>query len=668
MNTLKLRKITNKIQPSRTISTIVAAFGLFVMGITLWFLSPSLQATSNYVPIDNWIPTTSLPITVGSLNVIEHNNNLYLIGGRKSDGAPTSQVYRSRINADGSLSTWTTTSALPKPLYLHTASATDKHIYVIGGWKGSPPVQKIVYRAAFMANGELGPWVNVQRDYPTDGRPDRGIDLHGSVIVGNRIYGFGGRNGFNALDTVHSSVIGENGNLSAWRSETSLPNTLYRHAVTAHNGYVYVTGGFDQVAESLVYYAKVNSNGTLSAWQTTTPLPQAAYYHRVVIHDGKLLLIGGADDSTEFSAVYSATISGNGSIGSWAAEPSLPKSLYRFAAVSVDKYGSDYVYVIGGFSNNSVQSSVYHSAVPPTPTPTNTPTPIPTSTPTPTPTPPVSISATISTQPSHWVAEGEEITYTIEYENDGLLTVSNANINSVIPENTELVTSTVSSSPIANVMASSDGVEVSWNIGTLNPSENGSISYTVRRKPIPPPLQQDAVLEIEIMGPTAAEANVPITYTMVITNQAPALPNARARVTLPVGSTYIGSTDGATVDGNKLQWDLQTFAPYSTVSLGFAISAQQTIIIKDYGASAEVVTVQPPNNFTRSTEDRILITDINGTPPTEPGDGVIISNNGATLSWFYNGQLSSISLNTVENPTSRSFVQTNSIFLPLIEN
>ena len=666
MNTLeKIRNKTTHIRPSRSFTLVL---GLIVLSSIIWFSATTLQATSNFVPIDGWTSTTALPVAVGSLNAIEHNNNLYLIGGRKTDGTPTSQVYRSRINADGSLSTWTTTSALPQPLYLHSASATDTHIYVIGGWKGSTPVQKAVYRAAFTSDGGLSAWVNVQQDYPTDGQANRGIDLHGSVIVGNRIYGIGGFDGFNPLDTVHSAAIDSNGNLSAWRTERSLPGDLYRHAVLEHNGYIYVTGGLDQVAQSIVYYAKVNTNGTLGSWQTTTAIPTGVYYHRIVVHDGKLMLIAGSDIDTKFNTVYSAPLNGDGSIGSWVAEPSLPQSLERFSAVSVEKYGSDYVYIIGGISNGAVQTNVYHSNLPPTPTATNTPTPLPTATPTPTPTPPVSISASISNEPSHWVAAGEEITYTINYNNDGLLAVSDASISSMIPENTELVTSTVGTPPFPTFTASSSGSTLSWDIGTLAPSAGGSATYTVRRLPVPEP--PDRVIDLEISGPTSAAIDEEITYTLSIENKGTELKNATVTVPLPAGSTYIGhSSNGEfNMDENKIVWTIETLEGLQTVDVTFTVSAKQTIIIKNYEASAEDHRIQPII-VTDSTETKILITDINGTPPTEPGDDIIITNSGTMFSWIYNGQAGNIPLDSVVNPTTVQSVDLNNyLFLPLVEN
>jgi len=431
-----------------------------------------------------------------------------------------------------------------------------------------------------------------------------------------------------------------------------------------------VTGGVDANtnAQSVIYYAKVNSDGTLGSWQNGPSLPQPTYYHRVVIHDEKLVVIAGKGNAGEFNLVHSATINtSNGSLGSWTAEPSVPISLYRFAAVSVEKYGSEYIYVIGGFSNGQVQTNVYHSAAPPTPTPTTTPTPVPTNTPTPTPTPPAIVYASLSNQPSHWVAVGQDVVYTIRYGNNGVSTVSNATIRSVIPANTELVSGTVTEPPAAEVSASSAGGLISWDIGTLPPNTNGTVTYTVRRIQPPPSSNIGSVLDLEIQGPTTATANTMITYTLAVINQGILLKNAEVFVKVPSGSTYISSSNNGTRIDDMIKWDIQTLPSSSTTIVSFVLSAPQTIIINDYSAQAVIPEYSPPSNMATTIEDEILITNINGLPPTGAGDSVTISNNGATFSWNYNGQPGNISLDSVTNPAvANSEPQGIYSYLPLI--
>lgn len=668
METLTPKTKKREARKNAIVWMLVMAASIALAGI--YFLPPNLQATTTAVPINNWTATSSLPVALSAVNAVAHKDTIYVIGGRIGSGDPTDKVYKATINADGSLSTWSTTSPLPESLYLHSVTATDTHMYAFGGWRGSPPVQQTVYRAAFLSNGSLSAWQNVNRNYPTR------VDLHDSVVVNNKLYSVGGFNGDVTLRSVYYASIFANGSLSSWQSGPPLPTPLRRHSIAAYNNVIYVVGGFDSTelnsdgreingeAKDLVYYAQVNADGTIGAWQTGPSLPAATFYHQLVVHDGRLVALAGRDNDAEFNQVYSANINTNGSLDSWQPEPALPNPQNRFAAVSVEKNGSDYIYVIGGFSNNQLQTSVYHSAVPPLPTPTSTPTPTATPTPMPTPTPPVSVYATLSSDPSHWVAPGEDITYTIVYGNDGTTSVSNAAIDSPIPANTELVTGTISSPASANVSASSAGSTISWNIGTIAPNQTGTVMYTVKRTVNSEP-SPDTPIDLEITGPTSAAANAPITYTLTVTNQGIDLRDALVSVTIPEESQYLANSANGTLNGNKIEWTIQDLLRESSTQFTFVVSAQQTIILKEYYAEA---TIPFLNQITNTIEDKIIVTDINGTPPAGTGDDVIISNNSARLSWTYNGQLGSLPINSVVNPGAQSAppVQNSSTYLPLV--
>lgn len=666
-----MKTIMPNILPSKertfSISWIVVA-AVAITLVSSHILSTDLQATTREVPLQNWTVTSSLPQALAAVNAIAHDDTIYLVGGRKSDENPTTKVYKTTVNADGTLSSWTTASPLPKALYLHSVSANDTHMYAIGGFnrESGGTIQTKVYRAAFRSNGTLGEWQDTNQDYPTK------VDIHDSVVVNDRLYSFGGFNGQVTLGNVYYTTILDNGSLSTWQVGLSLPTPLRRHAVTAHNDYVYVVGGFDSDTvngngqevggngENVVYYAKVNADGTLGTWQTGPSLPNNTYYHRLVVHDGRLVLLAGKNNGGEFNQVYSSDISANGSLDVWQPESALPKTLFRFGAVSVEKYGSEYIFVIGGFSNNQPQTSVYHSAVPATPTPTSTPTL------TPTPTPPVSVYATLSNSPTHWIAPGEEITYKIEYGNDGTTTVENAAVSSAIPFNTELVTGTISTPPIASVMASASGSIISWNVGTLAAGGTGIVEYTVRRLPLPP--STASLLDLKIDGPSTAAASTPITYTLTL--QFPGsttIEDVIVDIPLPEGSLYIDSNQNGTFDGSKIEWVIGDLAERTTRVLEFVVSAPQSIIIKDYYAVGRV-----PNSgaMTNSIENEILVTDINSTPPAGIGDNIIISNNTATLSWLYNGQSGNVQINSVKNPVAQNTNPNPVIdyrnFLPLV--
>ena len=186
-------------------------------------------------------------------------------------------------------------------------------------------------------------------------------------MLNDRLYVLGGATNA-TVDVVRYASIDGDGAIGAWQTAPSLPQPLYRHAVTAYNNVIYVVGGFNSStsqASSAVYYARVNSNGSLGPWQNAS-LPTARFYHRAVIHDGRLLVLGGIHGTTELAEVISAVIDFDGRPLPWEREPDLPETLQRSSAVSVSRDGSDFVYVLGGLHGTAYRAAVYHSNLPPT--------------------------------------------------------------------------------------------------------------------------------------------------------------------------------------------------------------------------------------------------------------------------------------------------------------
>lgn len=108
--------------------------------------------------------------------------------------------------------------------------------------------------------------------------------------------------------------------------------------------------------------------------------------------------------------------------------------------------------------------------------PKDTPAPIDTPTPTATPTPTPAVLIRLNNDPKGEIELNEEITYTIDYYNNGSDRVTNVRIVAIVPENTTYVNESGGSHV--------DGFVV-WNLGTLNTSvdakNRGTVSYRVRR-------------------------------------------------------------------------------------------------------------------------------------------------------------------------------------------
>lgn len=622
---------------------IFSALLILAIGATTFFWGSAVRSAPLAVNIGGWFAATSLPQLLASRVAVVKGDTLFVIGGKTPSDKPSAEVYTAQLQTDGSLNNWGNTTPLPVPVYLHAAVATATHLYVIGGWDASRSdccTRADVWRAPFTGNG-LGAWEKIN-DYPI------ALDLHDATIVNNRLYVVGGWNGKAALSKVYYAELQANG-LGAWTPALDLPAPLYRLAVTSANNVIYVTGGYNNndTAQATVYYTKVNGDGSLASWQQTTKLPEARYYHKVVVQDGKLVVLGGKNDTAEFSSVYAAPINLDGSVGAWSAQPDLPESLYRFAAVTVNKNSSDYIYVFGGFHNLSYRQNVYHSTVPIPPTPTSTPTPGPTPTPTP------GITLRLDNNPQRWVAPGEEIAYTIAYQNRGVSNAQNVVIASIIPAETELVAGSIVANPNASfsTTGANAGDTITWNLGNLASTAGGTVGYRVRRIAAPNSPVARAV-SIRATGPTTVNPGDQIDYQITVTNNVPlTLTNVTVFNALPPGATYIGGADGPPAN-NLAKWTIPVLKPDSTVQLKLSVSATRSLINNNYWVTTE--------EGASAQGSALVITLVGNTPLPASGDGVSIVNAQALLNWSQNNQSHQATSNPVFNPSFPNF-------LPLVE-
>jgi N-acetylneuraminic acid mutarotase len=109
-----------------------------------------------------WQPVTPLPEPLAEHAMAATDDYVFVSGGvtgRGSDGRDT--VYSATIRPDGSLGTWTALSDTPLPRFLrsHTMMAANGYLYVAGGFEVfALDYQYQVYRAKIEADGSLETW------------------------------------------------------------------------------------------------------------------------------------------------------------------------------------------------------------------------------------------------------------------------------------------------------------------------------------------------------------------------------------------------------------------------------------------------------------------------------------------------------------------------------
>ena len=290
-----------------------------------------LYATvSNTGTVGAWTRTTALsvPIAFAAALVATPTNSpvtgssyLYVLGGDSTaSGKPVATVYVGTLNASGTVSAWTTTTALPVPLHSLGAVIFNGNVYVAGGsGSGNAPVAT-VYRAAIASNGGLGAWqaltsLPFARSY------------FGFGVNGTFLYAFGGDSatvtpndstlkGSVISDIVYAQIDVHTGNLTAggWTANANkLKKGVAKHTAVVADGNVLFTAGL---------YNGATTGATEESYTGLNP-------------DGSTGAVNGATGANTISAAGGGNVFNHGAVG------------YR------DASGAFHVLVVGGDDVNT---------------------------------------------------------------------------------------------------------------------------------------------------------------------------------------------------------------------------------------------------------------------------------------------------------------------------
>jgi hypothetical protein len=137
-----------------------------------------------------WTEVASLPGARSHHAAIVRDGSIYVIAGNAgtSDAPkPLSDVIRATVREDGSLGEWTTLSTLDASFATHAAVVYENELYVMGGVENNSHFSDRVMRAAFLADGSLGAWQNVNSPLPAPR-----AHVHNVPVLGDRIFSVGG--------------------------------------------------------------------------------------------------------------------------------------------------------------------------------------------------------------------------------------------------------------------------------------------------------------------------------------------------------------------------------------------------------------------------------------------------------------------------------------------
>jgi hypothetical protein len=173
------------------------------------------------------------------------------------------------------------------------------------------------------------------------------LDCHGSAVVGNRLYIFGGKKANAWSKEAWSGEIMPDTTVKNWRTEASLPElrTHISELVQVVDNRIYIIGGLEPPEESLanlgirpsknILWTKVGPNGALEPWQHGAELK--VRHGATVATDTGLYIFGGMNGKTVTDAIHYSPFGTDGTPGPVREAGKLPTPLYYEGATYMDK-------------------------------------------------------------------------------------------------------------------------------------------------------------------------------------------------------------------------------------------------------------------------------------------------------------------------------------------
>ncbi|MBI5375383.1 MAG: S8 family serine peptidase [Candidatus Schekmanbacteria bacterium] len=285
----------------------------------------------------------------------------YTITYNKVSGYTKPSPQTKTLTKSGSLGEWSITKNITSHyLYGHAAVAYNSYIFVLGGYSNDGKYNNEISTATVNADGTLGDWTSL-----SDSVLPYAPQAHAAVMNDGYIFVLGGTyGGASTCDYVYSAKVNTSNIIEGWNPTTSLPKGVRNHVVIVNDGYIFLIGGYSDGTQNdtAVYSAPIYSNGTIGDWtnKNIPPLPKPLSSHAAVVSNGYVFVIGGESDSYQ-SKVYSAKINNNGTLGDWDTVniPSLPSPLTAHKAVA----NNGYIFVMGGWTGSMYNKNVFAAKV-----------------------------------------------------------------------------------------------------------------------------------------------------------------------------------------------------------------------------------------------------------------------------------------------------------------
>lgn len=250
--------------------------------------------------LDDWQETAAMPLRLQHHAAVVHDGALYVLGGDNGffdDSAVSDQIFRAIPSPEGDITAWVEVGQLPAPLTIHAVTKVGNQIYVLGGsstFSSGTTVADTVFTATISPEGKLGEFLPLT-PFPTP------IGWLTATAVGRHIIAISGKTQFSPTrltETIWRAEVDEGGQLSPFEAiATTVPRE--RHATVLigdtqiENTLVAIAGGGSDGVLDRVDAIAVDPQGNIPGQRELAPLPEARYAHAAFAHDGYIYVSGG---------------------------------------------------------------------------------------------------------------------------------------------------------------------------------------------------------------------------------------------------------------------------------------------------------------------------------------------------------------------------------------
>jgi hypothetical protein len=272
----------------------------------------------------------SLPSARRALSLIAYNGYLYAIGGLDSGGTRASTIYIAKLGANGEPQKWHPTGGTPGYWYTdtglsaarsyHSVVAFNNRMYVVGGQTAaSPNGTTSVEYANINPNGTLSSWSSGTALPAGAGTHMASVQQYNGVIY--TIGGFEGArtSSANLRSAVYYNKINSDGTMNSWVAAASITTaraTFGGNYAAIWGAYIYLSGGCTAVngsghcttVASDTQIGSINADGSISEWGSISNLQNQRVGYYLVGWQNGLYRLGGCAQVNTTSGECASTL------------------------------------------------------------------------------------------------------------------------------------------------------------------------------------------------------------------------------------------------------------------------------------------------------------------------------------------------------------------------